>query len=417
MPRRLPGPIRSASLPRATRARAIAAPLLAALLGLLMASSCAAQSGSEVPSKFFGLAVQHPWDYPPIAFGNISHFTFAWGAVEAVKDSFDFTNLDSLVADAVHHGLVDGATNTVRMGLTLGLTPDWALKNDSTCTYKDAASGHFQCSAPPGTYTQMLQLAQAAYPIVHQDPYSILLTPSVTSKISKMVSWMAGYLHAGGWQYADGGAFHGYMGANGSSLFPMPEDSGSFGSIITKVTEMRAVFDTSGLAGKPMFQTEGSWGNFNVTDPDSQTAWLARYMLLQAGLSASTNLQLASWFAWADSNFGWGDIQTRSQQPTAAGTAYGQVFRWMAGATASPCSLAANGTWTCKLQRPNGYAAKAVWNANGPLSYKPGPLYDRYRDLAGDSMAGTHVRLAAAAAASRAGSTSCGSKARPRARA
>ena len=57
---------------------------------------------------------------------------------------------------------------------------------------------------------------------------------------------------------------------------------------------MRAVFDQYGLAGKPMFQTEGSWGKGNVTDPDTQTAWVARSMLLQAGLRSTLNLQLGA---------------------------------------------------------------------------------------------------------------------------
>jgi hypothetical protein len=41
-----------------------------------------------------------------------------------------------------------------------------------------------------------------------------------------------------------------------------------------------------------MFDTEGSWGKGNVTDPDSRVAWLARWYQLQAGFvgSEATNV-------------------------------------------------------------------------------------------------------------------------------
>ena len=69
-----------------------------------------------------------------------------------------------------------------------------------------------------------------------------------------------------------------------------------YGSVISRATQMRAVFDQNGLAGKPMYQTEGSWGNNSVTDPDTQVAWLARFYLLQAGLRSTLNLQMNAWF-------------------------------------------------------------------------------------------------------------------------
>jgi hypothetical protein len=150
---------------------------------------------------------------------------------------------------------------------------------------------------------------------------------------------------------------------------------------------MRAVFDTCGLAGKPMMMTEGSWGNMNVTDPTIQVAWLARYMLLQAGLNSTTNLQMASWFCWADPGFGWGDLETKTGAPNTAGNAYSAVYSWVVGAKiATPFTGGSDGTWIGKLTRPGGCVAKVVWNPNGPATYNPpGPEYLLYRDLAGNS--------------------------------
>jgi N-acetylglucosamine-6-sulfatase len=382
-------------------------------------------------------------DYPKVTIGTLAHQEFAWARIEQSKGTFNFQPFDSYMNDVKKNGLVDTNTNTANMAMTLSAgTPNWAVADQSTCG--PGANGTILCTAPPdniqdwkdflnaliqhyngttqphiryyelwnefnvnlwwtGTDAQMVALAQAAYPIIHQDPYSILLTPSVAGPVGSAspnsgVTWMTRYLHAGGSQYADGGAFHGYIAAqNGVNPFPMPEDDSTsgctpfvscYGSIITKATQMRAVFDQNGLAGKPMFQTEGSWGNQTVTDPDTQIAWVTRYTLLQAGLRSTLNLQMAAWFSWGGgTTFGWGDLETASLTPNPAGFAYDEAYHWLVGATMdAPCSGASNGTWTCTLSRPGGYIAQAVWNTKGSLSFTPSTGYTQYRDLTGKTV-------------------------------
>jgi len=401
---------------------------------LVAASPCLAQ----IPSTFFGMSAIGGV-YPQVTVGTLAHSDFAWPRIEPSRGKFNFQYFDNYVADAQLHGLADPATNTVNMAMTLAAgTPAWAVADKSTCSGSNPGS----CTAPPnsiqdwkdfltaaiqhyngqtqphikyyelwneiniqlwwtGTIAQMVTLAQAAYPIIHQDPDSLLLTPSVagpvgTTSATSQVNTMTQYLQAGGSKYADGGAFHGYIAAQtGVDPFPMPEQDstsgckpflGCHGSIITIATQMRAVFDQNGLSGKPIFQTEGSWGDLTVTDPDTQVAWVARYNLLEAGLHSTLNLQMAAWFTWADPSFGWGNISTASLDPTPAGIAYNQVYNWAAGATISqPCSGAANGTWTCTLTRAGGYTARAVWNTQGSMAYSPGAGYVQYRDLAGNT--------------------------------
>jgi hypothetical protein len=252
-----------------------------------------------------------------------------------------------------------------------------------------------------GTQTEMLNLAKAAYPIVRADSHSMLLTPSVAGPVGNLTkvsgtTWMASYLDAGGAQYADGGAFHGYIAEqNGVTQFPMPDEDSTpgckefttcYGSIVTKATMMRQVFDQHGLAGKPMFDTEGSWGNDTVKDPDTQVAWLARWYLLQAGLRSTQNLQMVAWFTWGDpKTFHWGTIETDAGAPTPAGIAFNQVYSWLVGAAINePCASSADGTWTCTITRSRGYGALAIWNAQGAKSYTPRAMYVDYRDLAGN---------------------------------
>ena len=402
------------------------------------------EARSPVPASFFAMSALPVTDVPKVHVGALGHPGFAWSTIEQSRGVFDFRVFDDYVATAQGLQLVDAETNTVSISITLGLTPPWALSDQSSCSTPASVA---QCTQPPdniqdwkdfltaliqhyngvtqphiryyelwnefdatnywtGTFAQMVALAQAAYPIIHQDPCSILLTPSVAGPVGTVdttsaVSWITPYLRAGGAQYADGGAFHGYLALNAAEAshqvvpYPMPEqDSTSgctpfvtcFGAIVTKAIQMREVFDQNGLAGKPMFQTEGSWGEQElVGETPTQVAWIARYYLLQAGLHEMLNLQMAAWFSWGASEI-WGTIETSAGQPTAAAVAYSQVFDWVVGATiAQPCSGTANGTWTCWLTRHDGYIAQAVWNTQGTIPFTPGTEYGQYHDLAGNT--------------------------------
>jgi hypothetical protein len=264
--------------------------------------------------------------------------------------------------------------------MTLGETPPWAASDPKSCkinkgftwctsgpeTIKDwadfvtAVINHYNGVDEPhvryyelwnemninlfwtGSQSDMLNMAEVAYPIIHADSHSMLLTPSVAGPVGNVAkvsstTWMASYLDAGGSKYADGGAFHGYIAEQtGVTLFPMPDqDSTSdckeftscYGSIVTKANMMRQTFDQHGLAGKPMFDTEGSWGNGTITDPDTQAAWISQWYLLQASLRSSDNLQLAAWFTWGNpSTFHWGTIETDSGTPTQAGIAFNRFI-------------------------------------------------------------------------------------------
>lgn len=409
------------------------------LVSAVLAAHSAAQPNTPVPSTFFAISGVRG-NYPRVTVGLWAHQEFAWGVMEQSKGVFNFKLFDAYMANVQLNGLVDPVTNTADIAMTLADgTPSWAVADKTTCTggspsmplctappdniqdWKDfltALIQHYNGKTQPhikyyelwneinitlwwtGTNAQMLALAEAAYPIIHTDAYSQLLSPSVagpagTVSPTSQVNAMTLYLQAGGYKYADGGAFHGYLAQTGVTPFPMPEQDSTtgckalvtcHGSIITIATQMRAVFDQNGLSGKPIYQTEGSWGNLTVTDPDRQAQWIARYNLLEAGLRSTLNLQMAAWFTWADPSFGWGNIADSSLNPTPAGIAYNQVYNWVVGSTiAQPCSSTANGTWTCSLTRAGGYTAQAVWNTQGSIAYSPGPGYTQVRDLAGNT--------------------------------
>ena len=399
----------------------------------------------SVPPSFFGMTTVDGTDYPGVNFGTLGHPRVgAWPWIEKTKGNFDFTVFDRYVDAAAAHGLVDD-TNTVDLAITLGGTPAWAAADPASCRdvgvqfctsgpahlqdwqdFITALLHHYDGTAKPhvryyelwneanlplwwtGTQDEMVALAATAYPIIYADGYSALLTPSVAGPVGDVAThsgttWMAGYLDTGGNLHADGGAFHGYLAAQTVSPYPMPEHNMTagcsafttcYGSIITQTLQLRQTFDAHGLTGKPMLDTEGSWGNATVTDPATQVAWLARWYLLQAGLRTADNLQTAAWFAWGSpETFHWGTIETPAGAPTVAGIAYNQVYAWLVGATLNrPCSSTADGTWTCPLIRPGGYHGLAVWNARAPTTYtSPSlPTYQDYRDLAGNTAPLTH---------------------------
>jgi len=398
----------------------------------------AATDAEAIPATFFAMNTVDPADYPKLTFGTLAHPEIgAWDWIEKKKGVYDFSFFDKYIGDAAAHGLVDH-TNTVNMAMTLGETPPWAASDPKSCKtnkgltwctsgpadiedwveFVTAVMNHYNGITEPhiryyelwnemninifwtGTQSDMLNMAKAAYPIIHADPHSMMLTPSVVGSLGSLTkgsgaALMVSYLDAGGAQYADGGAFHGYRMAN-KTPYAEPEDdtnsgcensNGCHDSIVVKANLMRQVFDQHGLSGKPMFDTEGSWGLLTITDADAdtQTAWLARWYLLQAGLYATDNLQMAAWFTWGHpTTFHWGTIETDSGAPTQAGIAFNQVYTWLVGAEMKqPCGSTSDGTWTCAITRPGGYSALAIWNTRGSKPYHPSTGYVDFRDLAG----------------------------------
>ncbi|HEY6292350.1 MAG TPA: tectonin domain-containing protein [Terriglobia bacterium] len=391
-------------------------------------------------------------DYPTkLKIGALGHpSTLAWGFIARSPGNYVFTSgvnsgsggFDGYVNAAVQNGLVD-SNGVAEVTITFGYTPMWAAADTSRCKmvgpapvcpsppanitdwtdFVTAVINHYNGKTAPhvkyyelwnefsspsfwtGTMQDMVKLASTAYPIIHTDPYSSLLTPSVSGPVGTSapnglpdgLAWMTSYLQAGGNMYADGGTFHGYVarfGGENITLFPWPEqDSTSgcspglpcFGSIIAKTTGFRQVFDQNGLIGKPVLDTEGSWGkNGNLSNPSQGAAWMARWYILQA--SYYPGITQAAWYAWGYPSEA-GQLQSDSAGTlNATGVAYNQVYDWLVGASfGSPCASDSNSTWTCPITRSGGYQGLVIWNAMGSSRYTPASTYRQLRDLAGNT--------------------------------
>jgi hypothetical protein len=364
-----------------------------------------ASNSHAVDSVFFGMhetnAAKHGW--PSVRFGTLRIWDVyphtSWRDIHTAKRAYDWTNLDNLVNLAQSHG--------VDLVYTFGRTPSWASSRHTEGRMKDASEPGYlpenqqywkdfvtaitaryagkikyweiwnEPNAPnfwAGTAAQMMAMARDAYPIIKaSDPGAMVLTPAPQG--ANAYKWMDSYLDAGGGAYADIVSFHGYLGSSDGVSNP-PENIGPL------IANMRSVMASHGQGSKELWDTEHSWGNnAHLPDQDQQSAWLARHVIL----SWSNGVARSIWYCWDNDTFGtlW---NKNSNAITQAGIAYGEVYKWLVGATMrAPCSVASDSTWRCGLTRADGHQAEIIWNVRGSRLYTPASQFTRYRDLAGNS--------------------------------
>jgi hypothetical protein len=223
-----------------------------------------------------------------------------------------------------------------------------------------------------GTTAQMLSMAKSAYPIIKaSSSAAVVLSPAPQG--ASAYRWLDAYLAAGGGAYADGFAFHGYVGFTNGVSNP-PE------RIVSLISNMKSVMARYGQGSKPLWDTEHGWGpNTSLPNQDQQAAWLARHIIL----SWSSGIARSIWYLWDSPDQG--TLWDRSNKIHKPGTAYGEVYKWLGGSTLkTPCSMASDSVWTCVFTRPDGQMAEVKWNSSGATSAQTiSGQYLQYCDLAG----------------------------------
>ena len=369
------------------RNKAVSLLALAALL--ICASTAFAQAPSgPIPSSFFGMHVGDAMNWPTVSIGAMGKGTrVTWSYIEPIQGTRDWTRLDAHVDLAQAHG--------ARYLQALGGCPCWAapVSLQGQCTPDANGNLAFQgmvnniqdwdnfvtamvnrykgkidyelANEPDnyftGTAANMVTLTTHAYNLIRSiDPAAIIVAPSYVN-----ASNLDAYYAAGGVKTIDVNSLHGYPATNND----IAETIQGFLTL-----PFRTVFSKYGINNKPLWDTEGSWGNESagaITDPDLQVAFVARDYLLHWSFGFSR----FNWYLWEDASGGWGFLlnsSTNKLRP--ATTAYQQVYDWMVGATMTqPCSF--NGTdgyhavYTCDLTRSGGYQARVVWNTDGDSAY------------------------------------------------
>ena len=377
-----------------------------------------ASVAGPIPKTMFSMDMQvgaltggMPW--PKVGFGGIRFWDnhTSWSYLNPSRGVYDWTLLDQWLDLAESHN--------VEVLYTFGITPSWAAANPAlACPYHPGA-----CSPPAdprdwddfvravvvhangrikywelwnepnlteywsGDIQTLAGLSQRAYTIIKSiDPNAVVLTPAAVAAPSNFATWLSSYLAAGGADAADIIAFHGYLPATA----PAPEN------VKDEVDSISSALSRIGQAGKPIWDTEASWGTTDsLPDLDAQAAYVARAYILRWSLG----VQRFYWYAWNSPLWGalWDAPSNSILKP---GIAFGETYKWLVGATLTgPCSVASDLTWTCLLSRPGGYSAEIIWNtATTGTSTRPFAVEDRfaqYRDLDGNiaSISGSTVPI------------------------
>lgn len=404
-----------------------------ALIIFLFGAIAQAQTPATTPT--FMNMITH-WDYPwpTVSFSGIRLWdTFtSWAEINTAPGVYDWTRLDMWLNDSEKH--------SVNLLYTFGLTPAWASSqpSDSTClrflgacdppndlnpdgTGTDQVWNDFvtaiaihagtriqywevwnEASVLPfwkGTYAQSARMAKdARYIILSINPNAKMLSPGDTALQAYSLKWWTGYGNAGGFRWADIIAIHGsvnyYPAACG--VYPQAE------TFLTVMSNLRGVLAAYGQNSKPVWDTEASWGRTDTdcfTNQDLQAAFLARYHLLHW----SEGVGRFYWRAWHDDV--WGGLWTPTSGLNKAGVAYEQIYNWLVGASMTQACAASGTVWTCKMSRPNGYAAEVVWDTSqscqsgvcAAREYTVEVQYVQYRTITGQTVpiVGTTVPIGA----------------------
>lgn len=374
-----------------------------------------AGKGITIPAGFSGMHINlqnTPWPSIPVGAVRLWDSGTGWAQVETASSTYDWSVLDTRVNQALAAG--------ADVLYDLGRTPTFAQCSPTnrncgsgvavTCSYDDGSNGTGQCYPPndltvtggganqhwidwvtavanryrtrikfyeiwnepdiagmwQGTNAQLVRMEQDAHCIIvgtgcnslsHYsqigiDPSASVTTPAFTSTTGLTVAnAMSAFLQAGGGPYADVIAFHGYLGRNKD-----PE------CVLNTFAAMQNAVAGASQQGKPIFDTEGSWGSVAwITDPDQQQSFVARYMILQQ----SAGVRRFYWYSW---DKGSAPLWSRTAGVSPAGVAHGQVSEWITGATLTTACMNNGTVWTCSYTKPGGYQSMAVWDTSQTCS-------------------------------------------------
>jgi hypothetical protein len=366
-------------------------------------------SSSSFPSTFFGIsgwnsfATSSTW--PSVPFGAVRLWDDSdeWSQIETASGTYNWTDLNEWLAQAQASG-----TDVL---YTFGRVPTWASSNPSqTCSYNITPG----CAAPPsdvdsgdtiwktfvtalvehslasptahikyyeiwnepncttdctwtGTNAQMVTMARDAYTIIHAlDPNALVVGPSPYGPSA--LSWLQGYYAAGGAPYQDIVAFHTYD--NTASQI-------NANAVVPIVNSIQSLMNTYGIGSDPLWTTEGSWGDFPLTN-SQQAAFLGQqYLYLWMN-----HVSRYYWWTWDSPGFD-SPLWSSSGGVTAAGTAYGLLDNWLVGSVSpsSPCYQTVDATWYCSLTLADGDPATITWNPNATTTKAVSPAFTTYLTL------------------------------------
>ena len=225
-----------------------------------------------------------------------------------------------------------------------------------------------------GSVADMVKLTNSFHDVIRsKDPGALIISPS---NFGFKTGFMDSYWASGGTKDVDIVSLHGELGE-----IPAESILGSGGGLV------KSLMAKHGLSNKPLWDTEAQGGNLT---PDQ----LATFVAVDYLLHWSAGISRLYWYEWDY------DKPSYRIKGTPGATAYRQVYKWMVGATMSPCSMSSSdvhkATYSCDLIR-NAVETRVVWNAAGSSNYAIPAHYTTYEDLSGNShsIAGSIVVIGA----------------------
>lgn len=380
----------------------------------------------SVPQSFFALNNVDPTDNPTsdgMFYGAIGHpIRLAWPYIETARGTFDFSFYDEYAAIAPSEG---PAGSVAIMDLTLGMTPGWAVSDQSTCRTLSNPGGPTitGCQVPPdniqdwkdfitallqhyngvtaphikyyeiwnewntndatngfwsGTPAQLAAMQTAACTIIHGangDPYSLVLTPSTvgtaTTPSEQAPQDLTSYFNAGGSNcpgssnnLIDGVSFHGNLGVMTLSPYPQPgEGCTQSGCNGTILQIANSYREVMNSNGLQSTPLLDTEGGFESANITDPDQRAAWLAQFYVLQGGLFNSDQLAWVSW----FTWGapgvagNIETANNSPDEAGIAYNQVFNWLFGRFPAACTQTGT-VWTCPLTGSSNYQAVVTWD-------------------------------------------------------
>jgi hypothetical protein len=306
--------------------------------------------------------------------------TPSWNNIEVSEGVYEWAGIDAWVKSGLAHGVEmifclhsaplwtgGGGTNPTPAQVTSFYSALATRYAGKIKYYEGFNEFNSSRSIYSGTIDQLVAIQKAMYQAVKvADPNAIVLSPTVTGL------WVGGtkpynaFLRAGGAQWFDVAAFHGYVDSYGETL-------------VKAVSDLRNVLDSNGLSNIPIFDTEGAWQPDTLADDTLKTAFVIKAFVLEYWLGVTRKI----WYAYDSANVGM-LYNNLTGKVTNAGKAYIQVTQWLTGASLNgPFNIDSGSIWYGDLARPGDYHARVIWTPRGSLKYTVPAKFTHYRDFTG----------------------------------
>jgi polysaccharide biosynthesis protein PslG len=373
---------------------------------LFLGLSAFGQTTYAVAPNHFGVAAHGSSNIARVFNGSIRLWDTgtAWADINTAPGVYDFSKLDRFLSSAGSHGLSvlytfghtprwasSDPTNTVCLGQGTCAPPkdvNWdgsgsdaiwkafvyavVQHGGSKIAYYEMWNEAFYRGYWIGTLAQLMRMQNDAISIIHTlNPQAQIISVPMSVAFKSYQTFAGNYFAAGGGN-VDAIAIHRY-----GFTFPMTCSSTIDASIIVRdVAALRSIMAAHGLSAKPVWHTEGAWGDANAlcfTDQTKQATFLAQWQTYMISAQVGRDY----WYAVDDPRRG----RLYDGSLLVPGQVYNRIVQWTQGATFSvPCPIDAQGTLSCHLSRP-GYEALLVFNPKGSATFDVPAQYTQTRSL------------------------------------